>query len=359
MENNVLVLNSQILLKLSEARKSCDDVILIIFDDKTNNFSGYCKYKYEIKENRDYDLSSLEKQLDFKYALLKIEYLWKTKLSSTKIELLRNPLQDNEFVINSKDGQEIAIDTGFYMCRLMIKRLTREEVQDYLTLKSEHARNNKYNDYYNNVTGIKISNEEPKIINISDVKLKPRTFDLQDNLNSIINEEINRGNHNSKSNNIIVTNISNLQVNISQNSYRDDGNRKRSRSRSPNAKRRRKSRRKRSSSYSRSDSEETVKISEKIEILKNKRRRSKSKEDRETKESKNESSNNYNNSSTSVSTAFGNCSFFNSNTSLVEPETPKQIEAFQDKKFKSKLFSNAMQRITNNFNKKENSSKKF
>lgn len=354
MENNLLILNSQILLKLTEARKSCDDVICIVYDDSTNNFCGYCKYKFEILEINDYDMSSFIDKMDFNFSLLKIEYLWKTKLSGTKVELLKNPLQDDALVLNSRDGQEIAIDTGFYMCRLMIKRLSKEEVQNYLSLKNEHAKN-KPNNYYDELTNIKINNEDRKVINISDFKLKPKSF--EDNLNLIINGEINKSNSKNNNNNIIVTNISNLQVNISQNSYREGQNRNKV-SKSPVSKTKRKNKRRRSKSYSSSDSESTVKLNEKTEILKHKRKRSRSKsigqkETIKTKVDKKEPRTNFNNnSSTSVSTAFETCSFFNNNnTPKSEKEISKTTEIFQEKKFKSKLFSNAMQKIHTNLKK--------
>jgi hypothetical protein len=224
MECNVLLLNRNNLIRFKEARKSCDDVVFIIFDNETKNFYGYCKLKYDL-EDTNYDLTDLMEQVrDFNIgnnAFIMVEWLWKTKLSESKVELLRNPLNNNEIVIDSKDGQEIAIDVGYYMCRLMIKRLTKEEVQEYLSKRED---DNSYN---------------TKIININNMNIN-KEKDLNTDIGSLIYDEINKG-----SNSIIVTNISNLQVNISQNSYCENKvtvekkKRKRSRSRSRSRKKKR------------------------------------------------------------------------------------------------------------------------
>jgi hypothetical protein len=231
MEFNILPVNKMSIIKFKEAKKSCDDVIFIIFDESSNNFYGYCKFKYDLEE-KGYDISSIDIHDLGKvgFSFVKVEWLWKTKLSESKIELLRNPLTDGDLVINSRDGQEIAIDIGYYMCRLMIKRLTKEEVQEYIIKKKELDRTKQELMASGRLSSTPESTVEGSnssttgIININNVKLgnnmdtdgdKAITA-IKDNLNNLIYDELHR---NKQTNSIIVTNISNLQVNISQNSY--------------------------------------------------------------------------------------------------------------------------------------------
>jgi hypothetical protein len=235
MENNILILNNspQILIKYNEAKKSSDEVILIIFDDNEKNFTGYAKFKKDIiaGEQETQLISNLSSEYSLDLAeistlpAIRIEWLWKTKLSYTKVELLKNPLNDNEIFINSRDGQEIAIDIAYYVCRLMIKRLTKEEVREYIENKKLHDENtSNCKDSVSSGGEIQdhsTQNHTSKVINI-------KSLQQNLNLNSIIYDEINKQSiPNSKphtqiqtsNNSIIVTNISNLQVNISQNSY--------------------------------------------------------------------------------------------------------------------------------------------
>jgi hypothetical protein len=247
MEMNILPVNKMNIVKFKEAKKSCDDVIFIVFDNSTRNFYGYCKFKFDLEE-KGYDTSAMDlRELGLSNcAFIKVEWLWKTKLSESKIEMLRNPLSD-ELVIYSRDGQEIAIDVGYYMCRLMIKRLTHEELQEYISKKKEGDPRG-YPAAISSFGLSKASNlsdishtsgsTTTEIININNVKLKndygstnvyggdissktstsstnPMTV-IKDNLNTLIYDEFHK---NKQPGGIIVTNISNLQVNISQNSY--------------------------------------------------------------------------------------------------------------------------------------------
>jgi hypothetical protein len=294
MEMNILPVNKMNMVKFKEAKKSCDDVIFIIFDNESKNFYGYCKFKFDLEE-KGYDTTTIDlRQLGIgNSSYVKVEWLWKTKLSESKIELLRNPLSDGELVINSTDGQEIAIDIGYYMCRLMIKRLTKEEVQEYISEKKQSDRSN--------LSSTKMSdiNATTEIININNVKMGGNGNDtgrtisaIKDNINNLLYDEL----HKNKPNSIIVTNISNLQVNISQNSYCEnkldlgDLYNNNTRKKTSNKRRRRRS------STDEYDSDETVKQESKL--LSQKRQR--------------------------------------------ESESPK---ANEKKIYKNKLFSNAMEKL--------------
>jgi len=141
--------------------------------------NGYCTFKKESEEKEIPD-SNINNN-----SSVKIEWMWKTKVSYNKVELLRNQLNDNEIFINSKDGQEISIDLGNYICRLMIKRLTKEEVKNYMDNKKEHdekllyGRGKDLPDYgytVNSNKNMDIENNEThtntKIINIKNLNLR-------------------------------------------------------------------------------------------------------------------------------------------------------------------------------------------
>lgn len=235
MEFNCLINIKQNSIKLREAQKSCDEVILIMFDEHNLNFNGFCKYKKEMTEN-DVEYSSMinnpiisDLNLNQNTSYLKIEWHWKTKLSHDKLELLRNPLNNDETIIESKDCQEISSDVGNYICRLMIKRLSKNEVKEYLEKRRicEDALNNSIlidkdenNSVSNNTSRSNISNINLNNLIFEEIHKKNLNqsllFQSNGNNNNCDNRSINT---NISNNNIIVTNISNLQVNISQNSY--------------------------------------------------------------------------------------------------------------------------------------------
>ena len=233
MEYNCLLNIKQISIKLKEAQKSCDEVILIIFDEQNMNFNGFCKYKKEITEN-DVEYTGIINNpilSDFKInqntSYLKIEWHWKTKLSFDKVELIKNPLNNDEPLIESRDCQEISMDVGNYICRLMIKRLSKNEVKDYLEKR-------KLNDELilskNDDKEIKSSTGSSSTINNINLNNLILGEISKKNLNQslVFQTSSSRNNYNStdniSNNSIIVTNISNLQVNISQNSYKSAKN---------------------------------------------------------------------------------------------------------------------------------------
>ena len=276
MEHNIIINVKQNSIKLKEALKSCDEVILIIFDEQSLNFNGFCKYKKELID-KDPEYTSIITdnpmmsgfKVNSNTSYVKIDWYWKTKLSYDKVELLKNPLNNEELLVDSKDCQEISMDIGNYVCRLMIKRLSKFEVKEYMEKRklNDELLLKKNTEVDNSAINTTTSSNYNKI-----------------DLNNLILEEITKSNINknlvfqtsgssnttnnptskSSNNNIIVTNISNLQVNISQNSYRASDHKKttegdrrkkkkdRSRSRSREAKyeRYKKERRRRSRSRS-------------------------------------------------------------------------------------------------------------
>jgi hypothetical protein len=181
METDLIITTQENSNNFLDGISKTNDVILIYFDDVGKDFYGFSKVKFQVEEIevKNYLQNSYEEVMDlfkkqispsslssnsssqynsnsnYNYnssaSFIKIEWLWKTKLSYDKVEILRNPFENFELFINSKDGQEIYPDLGFYVCRLMIKRLTKEEVQDYLYTKKliEMEKNKSSNNYPN------------------------------------------------------------------------------------------------------------------------------------------------------------------------------------------------------------------
>jgi len=155
METDLLIVPEEHSAKYLEALNNSDDVIFIYFDDITKDFYGFSKLKCLIEndeveeylqENYDevldifqsqYQSNGYDKSKKKLFSFLQIEWLWKTKLSFDKVEILKNALKNYELFVDSDDGQEIAFELGFYVTRLMIKRLTKDEVQEYLNTKKQ------------------------------------------------------------------------------------------------------------------------------------------------------------------------------------------------------------------------------
>jgi hypothetical protein len=324
MENNIIPTTKSNAIKINEAFKTCQEIVFIIFDEDSMNFNGFCRYKKDFDDNEMTVISEhyfsqysknlldnfkIENPIEINRAYITIEWHWKTKLSAIKVELLRNPLSENEIFINSKDNQEISRDLGNYICRMMIKRLSKEEVKEYMDYKNFYEENsskshNKSADYIDrrsekfennekiegdknsisnrlenfekypqslqlmqnyesyskptirqqsiqSIPGLQINTKAPYFQNLQNLQNIQPNIPLPSNIknnlnfNDIIYEEIQKSTIKSGSSNIIpqfgkihtlpitnssdinnnsniiVTNISNLQVNISQNPYQE------------------------------------------------------------------------------------------------------------------------------------------
>jgi hypothetical protein len=254
MEYNCLLNIKQNSIKLKEAQKSCDEVILIMFDEQNMNFNGFCKFKKELSEKDVEYIGIINNPIisDFKInqntSYLKIEWHWKTKLSFDKVELIKNPLNNDEPLIECKDCQEISMDVGNYICRLMIKRLSKNEVKEYLEKRKLTDDINMSKNYDIDIKNSTVTSSDINNINLNNLILgeiskknlnQSLVFQTSSSNNCNTSDNIS---NNISNNNIIVTNISNLQVNISQNSYQSKNlgksfnkeklNKKRNRSRS-------------------------------------------------------------------------------------------------------------------------------
>lgn len=146
MESNTIKLPEELYNKYKNGEMKANKltIIIIIFDNENNNFSGFAKLKYpldhfyQINENKvsiDHNLENNEKKSFSEPFTFKIEWLWRTKLHYTKINHLMNRADHDHFINQGKNGCPIDRDLGNYCCRLMIKRLSKNEVKELINHK--------------------------------------------------------------------------------------------------------------------------------------------------------------------------------------------------------------------------------
>jgi hypothetical protein len=238
METNIILTDKTKGLKMREVIKNCEELIFIVFDSNEGNLSGFCKFKkllddqeLEVISQHYFNSYSLNLLNTFKSstdqpAYISVEWHWKTKLSGTKVELLRNPMQNNERFVNSKDFQEVSLELGYYICRMMIKRLTKEEVKQYMDYKQYCEEKEGY--HVGKFMTSESKDSSSLGFNISMSELNQPSFRPNYQFSHVSN------NTQTLNNNIIVTNISNVQVNFSR---KKESRRQRSKSKSRSSKR--------------------------------------------------------------------------------------------------------------------------
>ena len=147
--SNIISLPFILSEKLNKIDIQNKTIILIICDEEYQNFSGFAKIIKPLNcEKKD------EKNL------YNIEWLWRTKLSLSKVNHLMNKADNDNFLIEGKNGCEVDRDLGFFCCRYMMKRLSKEEINELTSEKKMFESekkllqlqnlNNEINSYYNN-----------------------------------------------------------------------------------------------------------------------------------------------------------------------------------------------------------------
>ena len=115
-------------------------VIIIIYYYEYDEFEGFAKLLYpiinEFNENKK---------------LYKIEWLWKNKMDYSEVGHLLNKADHDHFLNEGKNGCPIHKDLGNYICRLMIKRLSREELIELINEKNIFKNQILYNKYLQNL----------------------------------------------------------------------------------------------------------------------------------------------------------------------------------------------------------------
>ena len=102
-------------------------VVLIIYNCEDEEFFGFAKLQYpqkkEVKEN---------KKIFLKY---RIKWLWKNGIKYSEVSHLVNKADHNHFLCEGNNWCPIHSDLGNYMCRLMLQRLSEEEVLELMNEK--------------------------------------------------------------------------------------------------------------------------------------------------------------------------------------------------------------------------------
>ena len=125
-ESNFIGLPEEISEKYKEENQN-NIIILIIVDDENLNFSGFAQLIMP--------LSKEEKKGE--ETLYKIEWQWKTKLCLLKISHLKNKIDNDNYLIDGKNGCEIDKELGFICCRYLMKRLSKDEVKVFMNDKKD------------------------------------------------------------------------------------------------------------------------------------------------------------------------------------------------------------------------------
>ena len=114
-------------------------IIIIIYNIEDEEFSGFAKLEYAInqKENNNYKNK------------FRIKWLWKNGINYSEVSHLVNKSDKNHFLCEGKNWCPIHSDLGNYMCRLMLKRLNKEEVFELINEKNIFHEQMLFNRYKN------------------------------------------------------------------------------------------------------------------------------------------------------------------------------------------------------------------
>ena len=117
-ETNTISLPSSLYEKYKNIDIQNMTIIIIICEEEFQNFSGFARLKTPLITQKKEDTS------------YNIEWLWRTKLSLSKVNHLMNKADNDNLLINGKNGCEVDKDLGFFCCRYMMKRLSKEEIKE-------------------------------------------------------------------------------------------------------------------------------------------------------------------------------------------------------------------------------------
>ena len=136
LESNIIQLPKEIYneYKDKDIKNNKLTVIIFLFDDECENFAGFAQLKYPLPKNNSDEEKENEGKNGCNY--YKIEWLWRTKLHYSKVGHLMNRADNDHFLNEGKNGCPIDKDLGNYCCRLMIKRLSKDEVKELINEKT-------------------------------------------------------------------------------------------------------------------------------------------------------------------------------------------------------------------------------
>ena len=128
-------------------------IIIIIYNYEYDEFAGFAKLQFPLLDNFS------ENESENEQSLYQIEWLWKDKMPYSEVSHLMNRADHDHFLNESKNGCPIDKDLGNYICRLMIKRLSREEVIELMNEKQMFKNQMQFNQYFQNLKRYKYDYE--------------------------------------------------------------------------------------------------------------------------------------------------------------------------------------------------------
>ena len=140
-ESNIIKLPEKLFNKYSHLDLLSNDltIIIIVYNKEYDSFAGFAKLLYSVSKENNEDEN-----------LFKIEWLWKKKMKYSQVSHLMNRADHDHFLKESKSGCSIDKDLGNYLCRLMINRLTKEEVIELINEKQMFENQMNFNNYMKN-----------------------------------------------------------------------------------------------------------------------------------------------------------------------------------------------------------------
>lgn len=168
-------------------------LILIIYDEETENLTGFARLVVPLSMNEEKNM-------------YKIEWLWRTKLSISKVSHFMNQADEDRFLNEGKNGCEVDKYLGNFCCRLMMKRLTKDELKElenekrvFESQKKLLNLNNDNNEEFSNNINTNSSNKNIPDININN-NLKNDINNKQDETISLKESNTNINNNNYRNN---------------------------------------------------------------------------------------------------------------------------------------------------------------
>jgi len=121
-ESNIIRLPRQLYQEYKYQNLLIDNitVIVIIFNKEYDNFVGFGKL---LKPLNNIDVDETE-------GLYMIKWLWKNNMHYSEVSHLMNRADHDHFLKEGRNGCPIDRDLGNYICRLMIKRLSKKEIDE-------------------------------------------------------------------------------------------------------------------------------------------------------------------------------------------------------------------------------------
>ena len=146
--SNIIELPERLYNKYKDINLFFNDltIIIIIYNYENNDFEGFAQLEYPILDDENEN-----EEIKEKINLYKIDWLWKTKLEYSEVRHLMNKADHDHFLNESKNGCPLHKDLGNYLCRLMIKRLTKKEEIELMNEKEIFKNQMKYSQYLKNL----------------------------------------------------------------------------------------------------------------------------------------------------------------------------------------------------------------